>query len=290
MFNFTESAVRLRVENCLKTVSNILDTNKAQAVKSVGNVAHNYDDKYLLADYVTRMSIECVIGALNVLCGLTPSIATLQGWSSQHRPVSLKFEQRQKCRLVKEIEKDIELATISSEGVATTITTKVKEFVFLIEEDYVLSAHSGVGDNPEQMIQILTRSSQIEATLRNSAPPFYESTLDSFDVDISWLLSRLDRETGGACFSINRSATDCATPRQNADVHAALAFNTTFAVFCSKMYAQMRHLHDVQSRYQGETAAKFDLSQVSPQGIFNPIVPLFEAPKIESPAQLTSLD
>ena len=275
--NQSEAALRLRVDNCLKAVSRILDTNKTQVVKSAESVSHRYDDKFLLADYLTKTSISCVVNALTVLCGSAVDFETLKGWGPE-RSVSLMFERQQRCKFVRETERDFEIVTIETGGVESRVTTKVREFVYIIEAEYLLTAFSGVGDNPMEVVALTEGRGSIETTLRSHNAPFHESTLESFDVDISWLLTHLDEAASTANFSINRAAEKCATPRQNQDVIDALKFFSEFGLFCNNVRHELLHLHDLQSRFQAATSPKLDISKVTTECIFNPIMPLFAEP------------
>eukprot|EP01032_Pedospumella_encystans_P009555 gene9555-11236_t len=276
---YDEYAMRAKIDECLKTVAVVLDNNKAATIAAADRVSHQYEDKYLLANNLTNMSIACILNALELMGVSHTELGSLKAWNA-HRAVSLKFERRLKCNFIKEIERDVEDPTrvqVDAGIFRTTVKTitKVKEYIYLIDVDYTLSAHSGVGDNPAEVIHITSAGSQLETTLRNNSAPFNESTVDTFDVNISWLLKHQDEAASTATFSIDRAHASCATPRQNADVTAALQFQASFSSFCSNVHAKLRHLFDVQSRHGEVTAAKFDIAAVNQEGIFNPVVPLF---------------
>eukprot|EP01032_Pedospumella_encystans_P016639 gene16639-18976_t len=134
--------------------------------------------------------------------------------------------------------------------------TKVKEYIYLVEEEYTLSAHSGVGDNAAEVVQIAKSSGQLEATL-----------LKHVDIATS---------TGTGSFSIDRAHLNCFTPRQNPAVADALQFFASFSSFCEEVQRKMERLQQLQNRFSDRAGAKFDISAAYVNRIFNPIVPLFE--------------
>ena len=181
--------MRAKIDDCMKTVAVVLDNNKAATIAAADRVSHLYEDKYLLANHLTNTSIACVLNGLELMGVSHSELGSLKAWNA-HRAVLLKFERRQKCQFVKEIERDVEdpsRVQVDAGIFRSTVKviTKVKEYIYLIEEEYALSAHSGVGDNPAEVIHITSASSQLETTLRTNSAPFSESTVDTFHVNIS---------------------------------------------------------------------------------------------------------
>eukprot|EP01032_Pedospumella_encystans_P027003 gene27003-30528_t len=278
---YDEHAMRAKIDDCLKTVAVVLDNNKAAAVAAADRVSHQYEDKYLLANNLTNMSIACILNALELMGVSHTELGSLKAWNA-HRAISLKFERRLKCKFIKEVERDVEDSTRvqGDAGIFRTTVktiTKVKEYTYLIEVDCTLSAHSGVGDNPAEVIHITRSNGQLEATLRTNTAPFSDFTVDSFDVNISWLLKHLDEAASTATFSIDRAHANCATPRQNADVPEAFKFFHSFSLFCSNVRSNLSELYYAENRHGDGLVTKFDIIAVNSDGVFNPIVPLFES-------------
>jgi len=279
MSDYDEFTMRKMIDDCLDAVAVVLDNNKHAAIAAADTVPHQYEDKYLLANDLTNMSIACILNALELMGVSHAQLCSFKSWNA-HRAVSLKFERRLKCEFVKEIEREVEDPTRVQldigifRSMVKTIT-KVKEYVYLIEAEYTLSAHSGVGDRPAEVIQITSSSSQLETTLRTNTAPFYNPTVNTFDVNISWLLKHLDEAASTATFSIDRAHASCATPRQNADVEATLLFHNAFSLFSRNVFVKLQDLSCVQSRYGVATAAKFYVDSINTDDVFNPVVPLF---------------
>ena len=284
MSDFDELAIRARINNCLKTVAVILDANKSNSLAAADVVDHRYEDKYLLANQITNTSIRTFLNALELI-GMSASVlSTLQEWNDK-REVSLKFERKQRSTFLRETERDVEDPTrieVVDGGQQTTVkmVTKVKEYIYLVEEEYTLFAHSGVGDNSAEVTQITKSCGQLEAIVRNNSSPFSEFTVDAFAVNISWLLKHLDiattTGTSTGSFSIDRAHLKCFTPRQNVDVADALQFFASFALFCEEVQRKMESLQQLQNRFSDRAGAKFDISSAYINQVFNPIVPLFE--------------
>eukprot|EP01032_Pedospumella_encystans_P031936 gene31936-36056_t len=202
MSNYNEHAMRAKIDECLKTVAVVLDNNKAATIAGADRVSHQYEDKYLLANNLTNMSIVCILNSLELMGVSHAELCALKSWSAQ-RAVTLKYERKLKCKFIKEIEREVEDPTrvqVDAGIFRTTVKTitKVKEYIYLIEVDYTLSAHSGVGNNPAETIHITSTSSQVETTLRHTTPPFSESTVNTYNVNISWLLKHLDEAASTA--------------------------------------------------------------------------------------------
>eukprot|EP01032_Pedospumella_encystans_P018056 gene18056-20567_t len=286
MSEYYELRMHAKIEECLKTVAVVLSNNKSSTIAAADRVSHRYEDKYLLANHLTNTSIACLLHGLELIGVSRSNLETFKAWNS-NRAVSLKFSFKTRCKFIKEIERDVEDPTrvqVDAGIFRSTVKviTKVKEFVYLIEEDYVLSAHSGVGTNPAEVIEIVSASSQLETTVSTNSAPYRESTMEDYEVNISWLLKHLNEAASTATFSIDRAHASCFTPRQNVDVETTLQFHRTFESFCSDVFYKLRSSHEKQTRHGEATAAKFDIAAINTNGIFNPVVPLFEeGPKSE---------
>jgi len=224
MSSYNESAMRARINDCLKTVAVVLDANKSNSLAAADVVVHRYEDKYLLANQLTNTSISTISNALGLIGVSSSTLQTLRGWNV-NKAVSLRFERKQRCKFIREVEREVEDPTrLQMDGLHQTtvkMITKVKEYIYQVKEKYTLFAFSGVGDNSEKTIKITSESGQMEAICRNKCAPFQESAREVFDVNISWLLKHINEAGGAPNFSIDRAHPNCATPRQNPDVIAA---------------------------------------------------------------------
>ena len=279
-----EYAIRHKVDKCLQKVAQILDTNREATICQADKVSHRYEDKYLLADHLTKVVSVCYANSLEQIGLSRHDLALLKSWSSQ-RSISLRFVRNQHCKFVKEIERDVEdPSRVQVEALGgmirstVKVITKVKEYIYVVDEAYELLAFSGIGDNPAEKVMITGRSTSKEICIRTSNAPFPEASKWDFEVNISWLLQHLDGTAEHATFCIDRSHPSCATPRRNPDIHAALHFAEALHCFCSSVLHHLRAVYDAHTRYGDPRACRFDISSVQCGNVFNPVVPLLEEP------------
>jgi hypothetical protein len=280
MTSVAEIAMRRQVENCLKTVALILESNRASTITGANKVDHKYDDKYKLSNFLTNAFIISMINAL-VHCGLTAEkLVQLKSWAS-NRSVSKQLVTHEKCVFIREIESDEEDPTrVQADGIfgrlvsTIRVITKVKEYFYAVQESYEISAYSGVGTNTAETIVLMSRTYNTEVTTRSNTPPYKECTRQVQDVNISWLLKHLDSTCQECSYSIDRSKGTCFTPRHNEDTYAALSFTNDFSFFLQAASAWARKLHDFAVKHN--TTPTPQLTDFNAVNVFNPVMPLFE--------------
>jgi hypothetical protein len=76
------------VNNSLHIVKTILDTSRSPQLAS--EVTHQYDDKYLLADFLSNCSIASHLSALEVLGLKETQLKQFQKWG-ESRTVTLRY-------------------------------------------------------------------------------------------------------------------------------------------------------------------------------------------------------
>jgi hypothetical protein len=283
--------MRRKVDDCLRTVALILESNRSSSLATADQVGHKYADKYELSDFLTKTSIVCVVNAL-IHCGLTAEkLVQLKSWSA-NRAVSLKLVTEEKCRFVREIERDEEDPTrVQADGVlgrlagTIRVITKVKEYIYAVQESYEISAYSGVGTNAAETVVLMSRTYNTEVTTRSNTPPYKECTRQVQDVNISWLLKHLDSTCQECSYSIDRSKGTCFTPRQNEDTYAALSCFSDLSFFLQAASTWARKLHDFAVKHN--TAPTPQLTDFNAVNVFNPVMPLFQQ-KPEGTTDLSS--
>lgn len=99
MHPFNEHTLTNNVNTALKVIKTILDTSRSPQLPSA--TPHEYDDKYLLADFVSTCSIASQLHCLEVL-GLTEAqLIQMKKWGKT-RTVTLRYTNittRQPCFL-----------------------------------------------------------------------------------------------------------------------------------------------------------------------------------------------
>ncbi len=89
MKRFDESQFRAQVDKALEKVRTILDNTRNPQLPS--DVPHLYEDKYLLAEFLTNITITAQLTTLETM-GLTEAqLNQLKEWSKT-RSVSLRFQ------------------------------------------------------------------------------------------------------------------------------------------------------------------------------------------------------
>ncbi len=61
--------------------------------------------------------------------------------------------------------------------------------------------------------------------------------LDPLDVNITWLLQRLDAASLAPVFAISRAASSCLTPRRNSDIEAAFSHFHSFSSWARSVHS-----------------------------------------------------
>ncbi len=74
----------------------ILENNRTP--QYAADVPHEYEDKYLLAEFLMANTISSLLAALEVM-GLTEKILVLQEWAKK-RSVTLRLKSEEKCKFL----------------------------------------------------------------------------------------------------------------------------------------------------------------------------------------------
>jgi hypothetical protein len=149
--------------------------------------------------------------------GLTQNLLQqLKGWSASHS-VSITLTIEERCKFLREIEREVEEPTsVVVEGNLVTSTvkviTKVKEYVFAVEEFYEIKAYSGVGVDANESAVLLTRTFRTDIVTRSRNLPYKECSRLVQNANITWLLQQLDETAQATRFSIDRTKDSCFTP------------------------------------------------------------------------------
>jgi hypothetical protein len=110
MNSFNEASFRARVDNALKRVKTILDTNRNPQYPA--DVPHAYDDKYLLAESLTNNALGAYLVCYENL-GLTEKQLTqLKDWSKT-RSVTLRLKAEEKCKFLRKVVREVQSDTKS---------------------------------------------------------------------------------------------------------------------------------------------------------------------------------
>jgi len=273
--NLVEAEFNGRVEAAMKQVKLVLDNTKHPAI--AGDVPHVYDDKYLLAEFLTNTMIAALLNTLETL-GLDPKgAAQLIEWSKQ-RSVSLRFAAEEKCTFIKEVsreEEDPDTYVHERKGgflggvkVTQKVVRTVTDYFWKYEYNYSISAF--VGSDPAKKVTLVERQGQHEMITSSKVSPRKENVVrPPKDTNISWLFARLHQNN--AQFKIDRQKKSCHTPRRNEDSIGALEFTAGLLGWCAEVSAYFLNIHAPVDK-----DAKPDFNCLNVQDLFVPVIPLFE--------------
>jgi hypothetical protein len=277
--SFNEQVLRKKVSNCMSIATQVLERNKH--LNTPDNVSHRYEDKYLVAEYLANAGIVSYLNCL-VKLGVSPEqLGQLLDWAST-QAVTLLFKVVDKCEFVKEIKRDEEDATKYRTEVAGfavgSFTSKVirtiTEYEYRYSATYELVAYRGVGANASDRIQLLTRSATQRIIRASQSFPYPEKSMKEFDVNISWLLRTVSRESKEVAFVIDRKHKDCHTPSRNKDIEGALEFFNRFKYWSDRVTNYLRNeFFDIELSHSSKTV-KPDISAINTESILVPVVPL----------------
>jgi hypothetical protein len=276
MDSYHEHELRSRVDAALRRIRTVLDNTRNPQYPA--DVPHKYDDKYLLAEFLTRVSVAAVLQSLESV-GLTPQkLGQLREWA-RTRSVTLRLAAQEDCKFLREetrkVDSGQEIVTETkgflggtktrTEKVVTTIT----EYFWKFDFAYELIAYPG--NTPEKGLVILARRGSVEIKTGVRTTPRPVSVVrDAPAADISWLLHQADAD-GRVDFTIDRTARTCHTPRRNRQVEDALrAFDELYG-WCARV-----HAYFYGDLFPAQQEHGLDLSAIDEEEVFVPAVPLFE--------------
>ena len=269
---FNEHAFKARMDTALLKVRTVLDNSKNPRLAS--EVEHQYDDKYLLAEFLANTALASHLNLLETL-GLSPeNVKKMMEWSKK-RSVSLcltateksKFN-RKETRNVESSTKYVRENTIFGKTTDKTVT-KVTEYFWDFSFEYELFAFVGSDRNDKIVLQ--GRKGGVVVKTSSDSNPYPETKVRSpLQVNISWIFSRVN-ERQQFQFKIDRESKLCHTPRRNPEVNDALEYFNKLTVWCNGVCSYFcNQLFQVQQEHG------LDLHAINSEGVFVPILPLFD--------------
>ena len=275
MDEFDEIRFKTRVNNALIKVRTILDNTRTP--QFAADVAHEYEDKYLLAEFIVNSTIAAQINSLMALGVNEKQLIQMKQWAKT-KSVTLRLKAEENCVFIRKTEREVQSDTKSVSkstlfGTSESYTiTKVTEYFYSFHNKYELVAF--MGNEYDKPIIITTRSGTIELkTSTDSLPKPATTIYPSVDVNITWLLNNLT-DDNKSNFTINRLVPTCHTPRRNTEIEAAFTF----------MLQLWQWSNNIQSYFSNVLFPIYlnhalDLKSIKQSNIFVPVLPLFEKPK-----------
>mmetsp|Transcript_30055 Transcript_30055/g.58984 ORF Transcript_30055/g.58984 Transcript_30055/m.58984 type:complete len:1069 (-) Transcript_30055:264-3470(-) len=268
-----------KVAQAMKTVKLLLHAEKRPIIAS--NVHHQYQDKYLLAEFLVNSAVASQLNCLIQIIGISEEqLAQLGQWSSSGI-VSLRLRSEETCTFLREETREIEGPTHKQElsigervasAFSSKVVTNITEYFWKFTVSYDLIAFRGVGAELGDQLRISGRTASQELKTSRKVNPRPESRIPAVchDVNMNWLFKSLAADSACPAFTIDRDHKGCKTPRRNADVEKALDHFSAFQGWCGLVSAYMDSLFAVDANAQ-------QVYSFRKPAVFVPVLPLFEA-------------
>jgi len=273
MIDFQES-----LGNALDRVRLVLDAAKRPCFAA--DVHHQYSDKYLLAEFMTRAATASQVNCLATLGLDAEKLSHLRAWAAS-QAVSLEFTAEERCSFAREERREVESPTkivdeVSVMGsvrsaLTSKVVTTVTEYFWTVSVSYSLVAVRGAGAAADDRLQLFARAGSEELKTTSKSIPRPElHTHPQLSVNVSWLMLHLSA-SATPCFSIDRAHVKCHTPRRNTDVADALDHFSRVAAWARKVAAYLQRLFEIPL-----DKASWDIGAIGRDQPLIPVLPLLE--------------
>src|SRR5579871_1117882 len=155
-----------KIAAALERIRTILDNTRSP--QRAADVPHQYDDKYLLAEFVTKLTVASLFQCFEVV-GLTPeALAQLTEWAKR-RSVTLRLSAEETCKCIREERRKVESAEETVTEVRGLLGTKTKtekfvttitEWIWAFDFKYAITAYEG--NDPDKCVTLLARAGHID--------------------------------------------------------------------------------------------------------------------------------
>mmetsp|Transcript_5754 Transcript_5754/g.6982 ORF Transcript_5754/g.6982 Transcript_5754/m.6982 type:complete len:953 (-) Transcript_5754:92-2950(-) len=262
---FYQERFNARLSEALKKVRTTLDTERDFA--AIGSVAHKYDDKYLMAEYVTNTALQASTNILHRLGFSQAQLEALRAKSiKENRSIVLEIHKEDTCTFLRsrEVETDAPTKVVHESGIFGSYTKekrvsqKFTEYVWEHATAAALSLRL-TGEESKVFSQLNGRYST-EIARRSKTTPLRELDVARIpELDVTWLVRNLQQ------IKIDRSAKDCLTPRRNKQIQDAV-----------RQFVELGNWADRVSHELDNGVWKSYLAAESLPDIFQPVSPIFD--------------
>eukprot|EP01125_Pyxidicula_operculata_P017535 TRINITY_DN613_c0_g5_i1.p1 TRINITY_DN613_c0_g5~~TRINITY_DN613_c0_g5_i1.p1 ORF type:complete len:1046 (+),score=365.38 TRINITY_DN613_c0_g5_i1:48-3185(+) len=273
-----------RINAALEKVKTILDVNKTALIAA--DVPHSYDDKYLLAEYLTNSALAATLNTLEYMGLSEEALRELLKWTADESAVSIRFKTDETCTFIKTKDREVDSPTVvSSVAVLGIKVAQSKEKTVTTYKDYYYKytvSHEVLvykGTDTKNTFKLCSDTVNCELVRTDTTnPPKPASTSNSVDEKITFLLQNIDPQTLTFKFGIDRRSEKCRTPRRNPGILNALTFFNGIHGWADRIVKYF--LVDV---FPEQVNHGYDISnKVTLNNIFVPILPLFLKKQKES--------
>jgi len=253
--NIDAGAVEHKVNEAIANVRKALDRARTEP-KVAGEVHHEFEDKYCLAEGVVSVAAASWLQCLETL-GLDEARLRLlcEVARAGRHALTMRCNVSEKCTFKKKAERDIPSSTkhVTTGFLGKTeskIVTTVTEWFWDIELAFEIlifagaepdlatdaAAAAAAASGLPAPVPILSRTVTIDVVTQNDrAPTGMETRLPPTDVDVTWLFGRPTAEGLQVSFRIDRSSDKCRTPRRCPEVDTAVEFGQSLQQWCESV-------------------------------------------------------
>jgi len=284
------------LDKAMKSVRQVLDTDRSSKLRLAENVDHTYLDKYRLAEMLTNTSIVALMKVLEEL-GLTKeALAGLQDERTESSSeTTMRFSASESCTFTREKIEDIPApvskktqetsTTVDDFGANESTTTKsiienivsrVKKKYYLIQTDWEISIYSGTDLEHRRVLKHRTASYEFvqsipHTSLKMEKAPFPpKNEKPPVEVSLTWLFQQIDTSESKSHFSIDlEDAALTRTPRRNAQIEDAVFFLTALQHWTGNVGVWL------STNFQKYKIGLSESFKLSTNNIFVPVLPLF---------------
>jgi hypothetical protein len=146
---FDEARFKQKLDKALQVIETVLENTRQPTLPA--DVSHSYDDKFLLAEYLTNTALAAQVQCLEYL-GVT-DFNTLKEWAKS-RTVTLRLKSEERCIFDKKTKRKADSSTslvTEVAGIALRshrVRDKTTEYHWKVDVTYELFAFQG--QDPEQ--------------------------------------------------------------------------------------------------------------------------------------------
>jgi hypothetical protein len=268
------------VDQALSEVKKILDNTKHPQIAS--KVPHSYDDKFMLAEFLTNSALSSQFTSLSQL-GVTVDQLSQMVEFAKTRALTLRFSSTTRCKFNRHSQREEDSKTKQVTEVTSTfgggmfeskVVRTIDEYFWDYDMSIELVAFAGTGEAAEDRITISGRESHHEMMTTTDRAPSAEIVISPpIEVNITDLLSTISSGQCELSFKIDREHKDAHTPYRNPDIDKVLAQLAAIKDWS----AEVQHFLMALSRIQTVDQPVVDVEAArSQEGIFIPILPLLE--------------
>jgi len=283
----------------MKDVDRILSNTRNPRVASLDH-DHTYDDKFALSEFLSKIALASLFNAFERL-GLDKTTLRnlVSAVSKDKKSVTLRFASSEKCEFVKEdtietvnphelVEERKTVGGADGDSTTTTsrkIVTNLKEYHWRMDIEYSIYVYTGSNSQADGDISkvLLNRNPSCAIITRGSKTAPFPSTVtnDPFDISITWMLQRINTESLIVDFKIDREESSCRTPRYNDETRDAWNHFMAVHEWCTSINSYFitteKHAASGNGLLEEPTVESAGLTTINGDGIFVPVLPLFES-------------